>query len=150
MKLSLGCDHGAYDLKEAIKGYLDSKGIEYIDFGCYGKESVDYPIFAYKAANAVVNGECDFGVLCCTTGLGISMAANKVKGIRAAVCTSEHLAEMTRRHNNANCICMGAAVVSQELAFAMIDTFVSTEFEGGRHNRRIDEITAIENGEVLE
>ena len=145
MKIALSCDHGAYELKESIKKHLEEKGIEYFDFGCYSKESVDYPVFAYKAAKAVADKEYDFGIICCTTGLGVSMAANKVKGIRAAVCTNEMLAEMTRRHNNANVICMGQNVVSTELAFKMIDIFLSTEFEGGRHQRRVDLITDIEN-----
>ena len=147
--ISIACDHGAYELKEAIKKHLDEKEIEYKDFGCYGKESVDYPRFAFAAANAVAKGEAEFGIICCTTGLGVSMAANKVRGVRAAVCTSTHLAEMTRRHNNANVICMGQAVVSEELAFEMVDTFLSTEFEGGRHQRRVDLLTDIENGKEI-
>lgn len=149
MKLALAADHGAYELKESIKKHLDEKGIEYTDHGCYSKESVDYPIFAYKAASAVARGEADYGILCCTTGLGVSMAANKIKGIRAAVCTNEMLAKMTRSHNNANVICMGQNVVSQELANKMIDIFLSTEYEGGRHQRRLDLLTAIENGEDI-
>ena len=150
MKIALGADHGAYELKEAVKKHLEEKGIEYKDFGCFSKESVDYPIYASMAANAVADKECDFGILCCTTGLGVSMAANKVKGIRAAVCTNEMLAEMTRRHNNANVICMGQKVVSEELALKMVDIFLSTEFEGGRHSRRVDLLTDIENGKKLE
>ena len=149
MKVSVACDHGAFELKEAIKKHLEEKGIEYTDFGCYSKESVDYPRFAYAAASAVAKGEADYGIICCTTGLGVSMAANKVKGVRAAVCTSVHLAEMTRRHNNANVICMGQKVVSEELAMKMIDIFLSTEFEGGRHCRRVDLLTDIENGKEL-
>ena len=146
MKISLGADHGAYHLKEAIKKHLEEKGIEYIDFGCFSTESVDYPRYAYTAAKAVADGKCDFGIICCTTGLGVSMAANKVNGIRAAVCTSEKLAEMTRRHNNANVLCMGQSVVNEELAFSMTDIFLSTEFDGGRHQRRINLLTDIENG----
>ncbi len=149
MKIAVAADHGAYELKEAIKKHLEEKGIEYKDYGCFSKESVDYPKYAYIAASAVAEEEYDFGIICCTTGLGVSMAANKVKGIRAAVCTNEMLAEMTRRHNNANVICMGQNVVSQELAFRMIDIFLSTEFEGGRHQRRIDLLTDIENGNKL-
>ncbi len=146
MKIALGADHGAFELKEAIKKHLEEKGIEYTDYGCFSKQSVDYPRYAYLAASAVASGECDFGIICCTTGLGVSMAANKVKGIRAAVCTSNHLAEMTRRHNNANVICMGQAVVTEQEAFEMVDIFLSTEFEGGRHQRRVDLLTDIENG----
>ncbi len=149
MKLALAADHGAFELKESIKKHLDEQGIEYHDFGCYSKDSVDYPKFAYLAASAVSKNEYDFGVICCTTGLGVSMAANKVKGVRAAVCTNEMLAEMTRRHNNANVICMGQNVVSEELANRLVDIFVSTEFEGGRHQRRVDLLTDIENGKEV-
>lgn len=149
MKISLGADHGAYELKEAVKKHLDEKGIEYIDFGCFSKESVDYPKYAFVAANAVAKGECDFGILCCTTGIGVSITANKIKGIRAAVCTNEMLAEMTRKHNDANVICLGQKVVSEELALRMIDIFLSTGFDGGRHSRRLDLITDIENGKEL-
>ncbi len=149
MKIALGADHGAYELKESIKKHLDEKNIEYIDYGCFSKESVDYPKFAYLAASAVSNHKCNFGIICCTTGLGVSIAANKVEGIRAAVCTNEMLAEMTRRHNNANVICMGQSVVTPELANRMVDIFLSTEFEGGRHQRRINLITDIENGKDI-
>ncbi len=149
MKLALACDHGAYELKESIKKHLTEKGLEFTDYGCYSKESVDYPVFAFKAAKAVADQECDLGIICCTTGLGVSMAANKVKGVRAAVCTNEMLAEMTRRHNNANVICMGQNVVSPELANQLVDIFISTEFEGGRHERRVNLLTDIENGKEL-
>ena len=149
MKIAIGADHGAFELKEAVKAHLDEKNIEYCDYGCFSKESVDYPKYAYLAASAVASKECDFGIICCTTGLGVSMAANKVKGVRAAVCTNEMLAEMTRRHNNANVICMGQNVVSKELAMKMIDIFLSTEFEGGRHQRRVDLLTDIENGKDI-
>lgn len=149
MKIAVSADHGAFELKESVKKHLEEKGIEYHDFGCYSKESVDYPEYAYYAASAVAKNEYDFGIIMCTTGLGVSMAANKVKGIRAAVCTNEMLAEMTRRHNNANVICMGQNVVSKELANKLVDIFISTEFEGGRHQRRVDLITDIENGKEL-
>ena len=142
MKIALGADHGAFELKDAIKKHLEEKGIEYTDYGCFSKESVDYPKYAYAAATAVADKTCDFGIICCTTGLGVSMAANKVKGVRAA---NEMLAEMTRRHNNANVICMGQNVVSEELAKKMVDIFLSTEFEGGRHQRRVDLLSDIEN-----
>ncbi len=150
MKIALGADHGAFELKEALKQYVEEKGMEAVDFGCFSKESVDYPKYAYAAASAVAEGACDFGIICCTTGLGVSMAANKVKGVRAAVCTNEMLAEMTRRHNNANVICLGQNVVSEELAKKMVDIFLSTEFEGGRHQRRVDLLTDIENGVRLQ
>ncbi len=146
MKIAIAADHGAFELKESIKKHLEEKGIEYTDFGCCSKESVDYPRFAYRAAASVAKNECDFGIICCTTGLGVSMAANKVHGVRAAVCTNEMLAEMTRRHNNANVICMGQNVVTTELANKLVDIFLSTEFEGGRHQRRVDLLTDIENG----
>lgn len=146
MKISLGADHGAYELKAAIAEHLKEKGIEFTDYGCFSKESVDYPKYAYLAAKAVAEGECEYGIICCTTGLGVSMAANKVKGVRAAVCTDEHLAEMTRRHNNANVLCMGQSVVSVEDALSIVDVFLSTEFEGGRHLRRVNLLTDIENG----
>lgn len=149
MKVAIAADHGAFELKEALKKHLEEKGIEYKDFGCYSKESVDYPRFAYMAAKAVADDDFPFGIICCTTGLGVSMAANKVKGVRAAVCTNEMLAEMTRRHNNANIICMGQNVVSEELAIKMTDIFISTEFEGGRHQRRVDLLSAIEDGKDI-
>ena len=135
MKIAIAADHGAFELKESIKKHLEEKGMEYTDFGC-----------CYRAAASVAKNECDFGIICCTTGLGVSMAANKVHGVRAAVCTNEMLAEMTRRHNNANVICMGQNVVTTELANKLVDIFLSTEFEGGRHQRRVDLLTDIENG----
>ena len=149
MKIAVAADHGAFELKEAVKKHLEEKGIEFTDYGCFSKESVDYPRYAYLAASAVAEKECDFGIICCTTGLGVSMTANKVKGIRAAVCTNEMLAEMTRRHNNANVICMGQNVVTPELANKMIDIFISAEFEGGRHERRVNLLTDIENGKEI-
>ncbi len=149
MKIALAADHGAYELKESIKKHLEQQGIDFEDFGCMSKESVDYPRFAYAAAKAVADKFCDLGVICCTTGLGVSMAANKVKGIRAAVCTNEMLAEMTRRHNDANVICMGQNVVNAELANKLVDIFVSTPFEGGRHQRRVDLLSDIEEGKNI-
>lgn len=144
--IALGCDHGGYNLIIAIKKYLDEKGIEYKDFGTYGTESVDYPIYGYKVASAVASGECECGILCCGTGIGISMSANKVKGIRAAVVTNEFCAEMTRRHNNANIIAMGGRIIDEATAVKLADIFLNTEFEGDRHTRRVDMITAIEEG----
>ncbi len=148
MKLALGCDHGGFALKEAIREYLDQKGIPYEDFGTYNTESVDYAPIVAKAAHAVANGKADFGIVTCSTGLGVSMAANKVKGIRAAVCTNELCAEMTRRHNNANILCMGGKVVDKETALKLVDIFLNTGFDGGRHQRRIDQIAQIEKGEL--
>lgn len=144
--IALGCDHGGYNLIIAIKKYLDEKGIEYKDFGTYGTESVDYPIYGYKVASAVASGECECGILCCGTGIGISMSANKVKGIRAAVVTNEFCAEMTRRHNNANILCMGGRISSEEEAVKYTDIFLNTPYEGGRHDNRVQMISEIENG----
>ena len=149
MKIALGADHGGFCLKEAIIKYLDEKNIEYVDFGCYSEESVDYAVYAKKVADGVAGGEFDKGILCCGTGIGISIAANKVKGIRAAVVTNEFCAEMTRKHNDANILAMGGRVISPEQAVKFTDIFLNTEFEGGRHERRIAQIAAIEAGESL-
>ena len=142
--IALGCDHGGYNLICALKKYLDEKGIEYKDFGTYSTDSVDYPIYAYKVATAVTSGECDCGILCCGTGIGISIAANKVKGIRAAVVNNAFGAEMTRRHNHANILCMGGRVIGRELAYMITDVWLHEEFEGGRHEKRIAKIHEIE------
>ena len=146
--IALGCDHGGINLKREIIKYLDSKGIEYKDFGCYSEESVDYPIYAYKVAKAVAGGEFEKGILCCGTGIGISIAANKVKGIRAAVVSNEFGAEMTRRHNNANILCMGGRVTSEKDAVKFADIFLNTPYSSDedRHIRRIKMISDIENG----
>lgn len=144
--IALGCDHGGYNLICAIKKYLDEKEIEYKDFGTFSTESVDYPVYAYKVATAVANGEAECGILCCGTGIGISIAANKVKGIRAAVVNNEFGAEMTRRHNHANILCMGGRVTSEEDAVKYTDIFLNTPEEGGRHDNRLEMLTEIENG----
>lgn len=143
--IALGCDHGGFAIKEAIKKYLDESGIDYNDFGCYSEKSVDYPVYAKKVADAVASGECEKGVLCCGTGIGISIAANKVKGIRAAVVTNEFCAEMTRRHNDANIIAMGGRVISEEQAVKFTRIFLETPFDGDRHVKRVQMITDIEN-----
>ena len=148
MKLAIGCDHGGFELKEAVRGYLEENNIPYEDFGAYNTDSIDYTPIAAKAAKAVASGEADYGILVCSTGIGISIAANKVKGIRAALCTNEFCAEMTRRHNNANILCMGGKVIDKETALKLVDIFLHTEFEGGRHQRRIDQIAQIENGQL--
>lgn len=142
--IALGCDHGGYEIKEAIKKYLEENNIEYKDFGTYSNESVDYPIYAKKVAEAVAGGKYEKGILCCGTGIGISIAANKVKGIRAAVVTNEFCAEMVRRHNNANIISMGGRVISEEQAVTFTKIFLETPFDGGRHSKRVDMITEIE------
>ncbi len=148
MKIAIGCDHGGFELKEAVKAHLIENGYDVKDYGCYDTNSVDYPDIAAAAAHSVADGENEFGVLICSTGIGISIAANKVKGVRAALCTDDYCAMMTRKHNNANIICMGGHIVTKQTAFRMVDIFLTTEFEGGRHCRRVDKITAIENGEL--
>lgn len=143
--IALGSDHGGFDLKERVKAYLDREGIPYQDYGCHSKESCDYPVFGKAAAEAVASGVCEKGIVICTTGIGISIAANKVAGIRCAHCTDPLSAEMTRRHNDANILAMGARVLGPGLALKIVDTFLNTEFEGGRHARRIALISDIEN-----
>lgn len=144
--IAIGCDHGGIHIKNAVIEYLKEKNIAYNDYGCYSEESVDYPVFAFKVASAVSKGEAKLGIICCGTGIGVSMAANKIKGIRAAVVSDEFCAEMTRRHNNANILCMGGRVINEEKAVKLADIFLNTEFEGCRHIKRVDMITAIENG----
>ena len=145
----LASDHAGFPLKEEIKAYLSDKCVEFIDCGTDSTASVDYAAFAQKACLEVVNGNADKAILCCGTGIGISMAANKVKGIRAACCSDYFSAKYTRMHNDANALCMGARVIGAGLACELVDVFINTEFECGRHQRRVDQITAIENGEVL-
>ena len=144
MKIALGCDHGGYDLKERIKTFLERKGYECQDFGTYSKESCDYPVFGKAAAEAVADGRCDKGIVICTTGIGISITANKVKGIRCALCADSLSAEMTRRHNDANMLAMGAGIVGPNLAERIAEVFLTTDFEGGRHARRVGLITDME------
>ncbi len=146
MKIAIASDHGGFDLKEQVKVWLQEMGHEVEDFGCHSKESCDYPDFGAAAARAVASGQCERGIVICTTGIGISIAANKVKGIRCALCSEPWSAEMTRRHNNANMLAMGAGAVGPLLARRIVETFLTTEFEGGRHQRRVDKITAVENG----
>ena len=143
MKLVVGSDHAAYELKEAIKAKLISEGHEVIDVGCDSTESVDYPKYGHAVGRAVASGEAERGIAVCGSGIGISIACNKVPGIRAALCTSVEMAEMCRRHNHANVVCMGARMISQELAFQIIDTWMTTDFEAGKHLRRINEIEDI-------
>lgn len=143
--ISIASDHGGYALKEEIKELLTSKGLEVEDFGCHNTDSCDYPDFAEAAAKAVASGKCEKGIVVCTTGIGVSITANKVKGIRCALCSDAFSAEMTRRHNDANMLAIGAGVVGKNLALRIVETFLDTEFEGGRHQRRVDKITAIEN-----
>lgn len=143
--IALACDHGAYDLKEALKKLLDSKGLTYKDFGTYSKDSCDYPDFAGAAAKAVASGECDRGIVCCTTGIGVSICANKVKGVRCALVCDLMTAKLTRQHNDTNVLALGAGVVGEKLALEIADTWLSTEYEGGRHARRVEKMMALEN-----
>ena len=145
MKVAVGCDHGGFVLKDAVISTIEELGAQVVDMGTYSTESVDYPVYGKKVADAVANGECDLGVVMCGTGIGISIAANKVKGIRAAVVTDEFMAEMTRRHNNANIIALGGRVITPEKAKSLVKAWYTAEFEGGRHQKRIDMITQIEN-----
>ena len=144
MKIALGCDHGGYAMKEDIKKQLEGLGHEVKDCGTYSTESCDYPIFGEAAARAVASGECEYGIVVCTTGIGISIAANKVKGIRCALCGDSLSAEMTRRHNDANMLALGAGITGPNLAKRIVETFLNTEFEGGRHARRVGLLDAIE------
>ena len=144
MKIAIGCDHGGYLLKQDILIWLEEHEIDYDDFVCYSTESVDYPIYGEKVARSVASGECDRGIVICTTGIGISIAANKVKGIRCALCGDSLSAEMTRRHNDANMLALGAGITGPNLAKRIVETFLNTEFEGGRHARRVGLLDAIE------
>jgi len=146
--ISLGADHGGVLLKDAIKKYLDSEKIVYKDYGTFDENAIDYAPIAAQVAHSIINGEADRGILCCGTGIGMSIAANKVTGIRASVCTDAFCTEMTRRHNNANILCLGGRVIDEKQAVEFAKIFIETEFEGGRHQRRIDEIAAIERGEL--
>lgn len=143
--IALGSDHAGFPLKEAIKKYLDENGVEYTDCGAYDTQSCDYPLQAEKTCLKVVSGECDKAVLCCGTGIGISMAANKVRGIRAACCSDYFSAKYTRMHNDANVLCLGARVIGEGAALELVNVFLNTEFEGGRHQRRVDQLTELEN-----
>ena len=144
MMIAIGSDHGGYALKEHVKAYLTAKGITCLDVGCDSPESCDYPIFGKAVGEAVASGKCEKGIVICTTGIGISIAANKVKGIRCAHCCDTLTAEMTRRHNDSNMLAMGAGITGVNLAKKMVEVFLSTEFEGGRHQRRVDQLNAIE------
>ena len=140
----LASDHAGFPLKEELKAYFDEKGVEYIDCGTDSTASVDYAKFAQTACLKVTGGEAEKAILCCGTGIGISMAANKYKGIRAALCGDVYSAKMTKQHNNSNIICMGGRVIGRELAFMIVDAWLEAEFEGGRHQQRIDKIHALE------
>jgi ribose 5-phosphate isomerase B len=143
--LAIGSDHGGFQLKESIKKHLDGKGIPYKDFGTFSEESVDYPVIASQVAQAVASGEYENAVLVCGTGIGMSIAANKIHGIRAAACSDTYSAKFTRLHNDANILCLGGRVLGDGLACELVDIFINTRFEGGRHSRRLDEISKLEN-----
>lgn len=145
MVIGLASDHGGYELKRDIKEYLDEKKIEYIDLGAESEDSVDYPDYGEKAALAVLNGKCEKAIIVCGTGIGISIAANKVPGIRCALVSDVYSARMSRQHNNANILALGGRVIGKCLAFEIIDMWLNTEFEGGRHEKRVNKITEIEN-----
>ena len=145
MKIAIGCDHGALALKNTVKAHLEKKGYEVCDYGTYTLDSCDYPDFAEKAAKAVASGECEKGIVLCTTGIGISIAANKVKGIRCALLSDIWSAKMTREHNDTNMMAMGAAIVGEMLALQIVDTWLGTEFSAeAKHQRRIDKVMALE------
>ena len=138
MKIALASDHGGYTLKETVKKHLEDRGYEVCDLGTHSEESVDYPVYGKLCGEAVASGEADLGVVCCGTGIGISIAANKVKGIRCGLCTSVEMAHLTKQHNNANILALGGRTTAPELALAIVDEWLDTEFEGGRHQRRVD------------
>ena len=144
MKIAIGCDHGGYLLKQDILIWLEEHDIDFEDVGCFSTESVDYPIYGEKVARLVASGACEKGIVICTTGIGISIAANKVRGIRCALCSEPLSAEMTRRNNNANMLAMGAGMIGKNMAERIVEVFLSTEFEGGRHERRVGLLDAIE------
>ena len=147
--LALGSDHVGIELKDVIKKMLDEKGIEYKDYGCYSTERTNYPIYGQKVAKAIVSGECEKGLLFCGTGVGISLAANKVHGIRAVVCSDCYTAVLSRQHNNSNILALGSRVVGIDLAKMIVEHWLSAEFEGGRHADRIEMLKEIEEGKDL-
>ncbi|MCH5193870.1 MAG: ribose 5-phosphate isomerase B [Oscillospiraceae bacterium] len=143
--IAIGSDHAGYGLKKDIIAWLKEKNLPYEEYGCMDGESHDYPLVAKEVCEKIVGGSADCGILVCGTGIGISMAANKIKGIRAALCTDTYMAKYTRLHNNANVLCLGGRVIGSGAAEEIVDTFLNTDFEGGRHQRRVDQITDIEN-----
>ena len=142
--LAIGCDHAGYQLKRYIMECLDAEGVEYKDFGTFTEERCDYPVYAEKVCRAVVSGECEKGILICGTGIGVSIAANKIRGIRAALCSDCYSAELTRRHNDANVLALGARTVGTGLAMRIVDAFLSASFDGGYHSQRLEMIRKLE------
>lgn len=137
MKIAIASDHGGYQLKEAVKEYLRKRDIRFVDLGTNSEESVDYPVFGKACAEAVAAGKADRGIVCCGTGIGISIAANKIKGVRCALCTDVHMAEMSRKHNNANVLALGGRTTDEKTALEITAAWLDTDFEGGRHQRRV-------------
>ena len=149
MKIAIGSDHAGFRLKEIVKNFLKTKNIEVEDFGTHTEESVDYPDYAFKVGEAVARKDFDFGILICGSGIGMSIAANKVKGIRAALCNDLYSAHVSREHNNANILCMGGRVIGEEVAKEIVSVWLNAKFEGGRHERRVNKITDYENSANL-
>ncbi len=149
MRIALGSDHGGFQLKEEISQHLQNQGIEVLDCGTNSTDSVDYPRYGLAVGQALLNGQAELGIIICGTGQGISMAANKLPGIRAAVCTETYSARMTREHNNANVLALGGRITGVGLALDIVDVFLKTEFAGGRHSKRLDLIAALERGEKI-
>jgi len=145
MKIAIGSDHAGFRLKEIVKNFLKTRNIEVEDFGTYTEESVDYPDYAFKVGEAVARKDFDFGILICGSGIGMSIAANKVKGVRAALCNDLYTANVSREHNNANILCMGGRVIGEEVAKEIVSVWLNAKFEGGRHERRVNKITDYEN-----
>lgn len=142
--IAIGCDHGGFELKQVIIDYFKAQNIDFEDFGCFNTASVDYPDIAKPVCESVTSGKCERGILVCGTGIGMSIAANKIKGIRAAMCSDVYSAQMTTRHNNSNILTLGGRVVGPDLAVLIVKTWLEAEFEGGRHQNRIDKISALE------
>ena len=140
MKISIACDHGALSLKNCLIAYLTQQGHKVVDFGTTTAERCDYPDFARPAAEAVAQGECERGIVCCTTGIGVSIVANKVRGVRCALCLNADMAAMTRHHNNANVLALGQKYVDEQTAKQIVDIFLTTPFDGGRHAQRVEKI----------
>jgi len=150
MKIAIGNDHGGVELKRHLVQYLEGKGFEVANFGSDVTESTDYPIYAERVSKAVVSGECDKGILICGTGIGISISANKIHGVRCALCSEPVSAQLARQHNDANIVAMGARTIGPVMAEGIVDVFLNTEFQGGRHQRRVDKIMMLDRGESVQ
>ena len=150
MKIAIGNDHGGVELKRHLVQYLEGKGFEVVNFGSDVTESTDYPIYAELVSKAVVSGECDKGILICGTGIGISISANKIHGVRCALCSEPVSAQLARQHNDANIVAMGARTIGPVMAEGIVDVFLNTEFQGGRHQRRVDKIMMLDRGESVQ